>query len=90
MFSSFEFSGDKNANSKTLMNNLVAAKSVLLMCSLYSVAYRQNMDVLLNYYYSVSNIANCSHRDSKKTCLRGPIYKGCSERNMLYGMGSII
>ena len=47
-------------------------------------------DVLLDYCDSAGNIANCSHRDSKKTCLRGPIYKGCAERNMLYGMRHII
>ena len=47
-------------------------------------------EILLNYRDSVGNIANYSHRNSKKTCLRGPIYKGCwerenySERNMLY------
>jgi hypothetical protein len=47
-------------------------------------------DVLLNYFDIVGNIVNFSRRDSKKTCLRGLIYKGCSERNMLYGMRHII
>jgi hypothetical protein len=62
----------------------------------YSIATKHV--VLLNYFSGEVKITNCSHCDSKKTCLRVRIHKGCSEKhrtncsesNMHYGMGHII